>query len=122
MIRELNVYQHEAHKYTQTFDGDTLKQKNIAFMGIASEGGEVLDLQKKLYAHGKAFTIEQLKEELGDVLWNLAELCTLHGFTLADVAEYQLQKMKKRHGDTYNRSYYTPSGSYIDDAGTHFTQ
>jgi NTP pyrophosphatase (non-canonical NTP hydrolase) len=122
MIRELNVYQHEAQKTALPYGGNQEKRILIAALGLCGESGEIAEKVKKLYGHGKVLEIHQMKEELGDALWYIAELATMYGFTLADIAECNIEKLRKRHGETYRQSHYTPSGSYIDDAGTHFTQ
>lgn len=37
-----------------------------------------------------------LKGELGDVLWQLSGLCEVLGFTLQEVAEYNIHKLASR--------------------------
>lgn len=42
-------------------------------------------------------TLEALKGELGDILWQLSGLCHTFGFSLEDVAQYNLDKLASRH-------------------------
>lgn len=64
--------------------------------GLCSETGEVLQLWQK-HAEGKLeLQPERIKEELGDVLWYLTSLATVHGFTLSEVASYQIDKLQRR--------------------------
>jgi NTP pyrophosphatase (non-canonical NTP hydrolase) len=65
--------------------------------GLAGEAGEVCDLLKKVHGHGTPYDAEKLKKELGDTLWYLASLCTVHGFTLEEVAQGNIAKLRARH-------------------------
>jgi NTP pyrophosphatase (non-canonical NTP hydrolase) len=71
------------------------------FLGLAGEAGELLSLRAKAIRDGKPFEYDQnIKKELGDVLWFVAMLAADHGFTLADVANtniYKLQSRKERN-------------------------
>lgn len=55
-------------------------------LGIAGESGEVADYLKKVLGHGHDLDLMKLAKELGDVLWYVAALATLHGLRLDDVA------------------------------------
>lgn len=39
---------------------------------------------------------EELKKEAGDILWQLAGLCSVHGWTLEEVAQQNLDKLADR--------------------------
>lgn len=70
-------------------------------MGLAGETGEVVDLLKKHHYHGKPLDVDELRKELGDVLWYLTDLCTEHGLTLADVAAANIAKLQRRYPDGF---------------------
>jgi len=69
-------------------------------MELAGEVGEVADKVKKVYRdHGGEFTpeaVEDLKAELGDVLWPLANLCADLDLGLEEVAIGNLEKLRSR--------------------------
>jgi len=78
-------------------------------LGLAGESGEVAERVKKLYRdyNGKvdsAFYI-QLRKELGDVLWYVANLASEAGMSLGNIADNNLLKLRDRknrgvlHGD-----------------------
>lgn len=46
---------------------------------------------------------DDLKDELGDGLWYLAVLAALNGHSLADVAETNVEKLRKRYPDGFSR-------------------
>lgn len=69
-------------------------------LGLCGESGEVAEKVKKvLRDKGGNFnpsTTDDIKLELGDVLWYLAQLATELGLTLQEVAEANLQKLQSR--------------------------
>ncbi len=70
-------------------------------LGLCGEAGEVADKLKKIYRDKdwKNITIEDkedIKKELGDVLWYIAKMCDDLGFTLNEVAETNLYKIHDR--------------------------
>ena len=64
-------------------------------LGLAGEAGEVAEKVKKHIRDG-VLNVEELKKELGDVLWYLAAIASDLGLTLDDVAEANLQKLRSR--------------------------
>ncbi len=72
----------------------------VPLLGLASETGELLGEHKKWIRDGDSYRLfpERVKEELGDILWYLANVATKHGLDLGDVAEYNLNKIDRRWG------------------------
>lgn len=68
---------------------------------IASEVGEIHALYQKAY-QGHPFDKEHLKKEIGDLLWGIAELCTVYGFSLGKVALMNIEKLLKRYPDGFD--------------------
>jgi NTP pyrophosphatase (non-canonical NTP hydrolase) len=82
-------------------------------LGLANEAGEVAGKVKKIF-RDRGGTVseadrEALKQELGDVLWYLAQICTELDLTLSEVASTNLTKLLSRlergqlYGDGDNR-------------------
>lgn len=82
-------------------------------LGVAGEAGEVAEKVKKII-RDKNSKIEpsdkkEIAKELGDVLWYVAVLADILGFTLEDIANMNIDKLKSRtkrnmiHGDGDNR-------------------
>lgn len=69
-------------------------------LGLANEAGEVAGKIKKIFRdkEGKIGDAEReaLKQELGDVLWYFAQICTELGLSMSDVAEANLKKLASR--------------------------
>ncbi len=97
-IDSLNEYQRESRKTWLLVHTD----HPIVYptMGLANEAGEVAGKVKKIF-RDKGGQIgpedrEALKQELGDVLWYLAQICTELDLTLEEVAEANLEKLFSR--------------------------
>ncbi|MCA9400675.1 MAG: nucleoside triphosphate pyrophosphohydrolase family protein [Candidatus Omnitrophica bacterium] len=78
------------------------EQKLIrAFLGVAGEAGELSENIKK-HLRGD-YDLEELKKrsfkELGDTLYYLAVVAHELGLDLDDIAEYNIQKLAKRHAE-----------------------
>ena len=71
-------------------------------LGLAGEAGEVANIVKKIQRdHGGVLNEEirgKLKDELGDVLWYISACADELGITLQEIAEYNVNKLAKRHG------------------------
>lgn len=70
-------------------------------LGLSGEVGEVCDDIKKREFHGRDIPIEHTAEELGDVMWYVANLCTELGFDLETIMTNNVKKLKARYSDLY---------------------
>lgn len=73
----------------------------LGALGLGGEAGEVIDLIKKHVFHGKPMDEAHMKLELGDVLWYIQLLCTWYGWSLSQVMEANVEKLKARYPDRY---------------------
>jgi len=71
-------------------------------IGLTGEAGEVADLIKKGIYHQQGIDQPKLKKELGDVMWYLSALCTEFGFTLEEVMQQNIDKLKARFPEGYD--------------------
>lgn len=71
-------------------------------LGLTGEAGEVADLIKKGIYHQQGLDHEKLKKELGDVLWYVASLSRDLGFTLSEIMEANIIKLKARFPEGYD--------------------
>ena len=97
-----NKYQKEAEKLISEDGRKDMITNGV--LGLAGEAGECCDIVKKYKYQGHELDKEKLKDELGDVLWYIAETATGLGISLEEVAEYNLDKLHKRyHGSKFNK-------------------
>ena len=71
-------------------------------LGIAGESGECADIIKKHIGHGHPLNVEKLKLELGDVLWYVAALAHLIDMPLSEIAQANLDKLRKRYPNGFS--------------------
>jgi NTP pyrophosphatase (non-canonical NTP hydrolase) len=72
-------------------------------LGVGTEAAELQDAVKKTTAYGKELDITNIKEETGDLLWYLARICSLFGWTFEEVMELNINKLKARYGDKFTQ-------------------
>ena len=69
-------------------------------LGLVGESGEVAEKVKKVIRDNKGVFDQEkllgLKKELGDVLWYISNICSELDLSLEDIAEENLNKLKKR--------------------------
>jgi NTP pyrophosphatase (non-canonical NTP hydrolase) len=76
----------------------------VAALGLTGEAGEFANLVKKLTAHGHTeINGANLSDELGDVLWYLAEAATACGLSLEEIAQENIAKLRRRYPDGFSQ-------------------
>ena len=85
----------------QELGGDVAIQRLLtAAVGISAEGGEFMEIVKKMIFQGKPPSqdnLEHLKIELGDVMWYVAQACMALEVSMDDVIETNVKKLAKRY-------------------------
>ena len=71
------------------------EQGKHALHGMVGEIGELHSIYQKKY-QGHPFDEDHAKKELGDLLWFIAEYCTSHGWTMEEIMEMNINKLKAR--------------------------
>ena len=98
---ELNEYQKLALITKKPWDNKK-DQLIDACLGLSGECGEVNDIIKKDLANAKKCDPIELKKEIGDIMWYIAELCDSLNTTMEEVATLNIEKLKARHGDKFS--------------------
>ena len=71
--------------------------KFLAAMGLCGEAGEVSEILKKHLLHGNELNKEDLKKELGDVLWYFFHTLNVFEFTIEEIAKENVKKLCDRY-------------------------
>mgnify|MGYP001163553740 CR=1 FL=1 len=98
-------------------EGCKIERLLTAAVGISAEGGEFLEIVKKIAFQGKPYdeaSINHLKIELGDVLWYVAQACMALNVSLDDVIAQNINKLAARYPDGHFDSYFSENRR-IDD-------
>ena len=80
--------------------GANIERLLTAAVGISAEGGEFMEIVKKVIFQGKPWNVdnrEHLIIELGDVMWYVMQACAALNVTLDEVIEGNVEKLKKRY-------------------------
>jgi len=89
---------------TDVFDGSERSVASQAFfsklLGLVGETGEIAEKFKKIYRDNggeiSATQTEDMKKELGDVLWYVATIADYLGLSLEEIAELNIDKLASR--------------------------
>ena len=82
--------------------GANIERLLTAGVGINAEGGEFLEIIKKMVFQGKPWTDdnrEHLIIELGDLLWYVAQATQALGISFDEVIATNVKKLEKRYPD-----------------------
>lgn len=98
---QLNEYQNLAQR-TSKKDLSADAHLFNGILGLAGESGECADLMKKHYYQDERNIYNDLIDELGDVLWYVAEAANALGVTLESVALHNIDKLRKRYPEGFD--------------------
>jgi NTP pyrophosphatase (non-canonical NTP hydrolase) len=104
MTKELKFSEYQELANRSAGAGGRGKQRLIvSALGLAGEAGEFANLVKKMTAHGHPFDKAALEDELGDVLWYLAEAATAAGLDLNQIGNQNVEKLIQRYPDGFSQ-------------------
>jgi len=98
-------------------EGANIERLLTAGVGINAEGGEFLEIIKKMIFQGKPWNQdnrEHLIIELGDIMWYVAQATIALGISFDDVLKRNVQKLEKRYPKGYFDSYFSENRSAND--------
>ena len=90
--------------------GANIERLLTAGVGINAEGGEFLEIVKKMIFQGKPFNQdnkEHLIIELGDLMWYAAQACIALEISMDEVLDRNITKLSKRYPTGTFDSYYS---------------
>jgi len=97
--------------------GANIERLLTAGVGINAEGGEFLEIIKKMIFQGKPWTKdnrEHLIIELGDIMWYVAQATQALGVSMSDVLLRNINKLEKRYPEGTFDSYFSENRSKND--------
>ena len=80
--------------------GANIERLLTGAVGINSEGGEIMEIVKKLVFQGKPWTDEtkfHLKRELGDVMWYVMQCLLALDTSMDEIVGMNVDKLKARY-------------------------
>ena len=87
-------------------EGSIIQRLLTAAVGISAEGGEFMEIVKKMVFQGKPWDEHNRKHliiELGDVMWYVMQACKALDVSIEEVVAGNVDKLKKRYpGGEFN--------------------
>ena len=80
--------------------GSNIERLLTGAVGLSAEGGELMEIVKKLIFQGKPVndeTIFHLKRELGDVMWYVMQVLMALNIEIEEVVAMNVEKLQKRY-------------------------
>ena len=79
----------------------TVSVNNLhGIIGVATEATELVQLLLKSSAYDSLDTVN-LSEEIGDIMWYIALLCKENGFSLENIMQQNITKLKLRYPEKF---------------------
>lgn len=73
-----------------------------AALGLSGEVGELNDMLKKHIFHESGLEKVHFKKEIGDICWYVALMCESAGFSLDEIMQINIDKLKARYPDGFD--------------------
>ena len=97
--------------------GANIERLLTAGVGINAEGGEFLEIIKKMIFQGKAWNEDNREHmiiELGDLMWYVAQACRALEVSFDDVIARNVKKLEQRYPGGISDVYYSENRA-VDD-------
>ncbi|MCU0616617.1 MAG: nucleoside triphosphate pyrophosphohydrolase family protein [Gemmatimonadaceae bacterium] len=98
---DLTTYQQLA---ARTLGRDRTHEQQLAnaALGLTGEAGETAELIKKHLFHATPLDRDAMVKELGDCLWYIAAFATVLDIPMAEIAERNIEKLRKRYPEGFD--------------------
>lgn len=101
---DFEQYQKDAER-TMAPVSDTLRS-NLAqelhmILGMQTEVAELADVYKKELAYGKEIDEINVKEELGDIMFYVVNMCNINDWKLEDILKTNIAKLIARYPEKF---------------------
>jgi NTP pyrophosphatase (non-canonical NTP hydrolase) len=100
---EIREYQKEASRTNADLGSQTMNDLHMV-LGMQTESAEIADQYKKHLAYGRELDLVNVKEELGDLMWYVANLCEMRGWDLRDIMATNIEKLRVRFPEKFEQS------------------
>lgn len=73
-------------------------------LGLTTEAAEIADVFKKKLAYNKDIDWVNIKEELGDLMFYVVNMCNINNWNIEDILENNINKLKVRYPDKFTEN------------------
>lgn len=96
----INDYQQKAARTCAKIDGAIMDDLHMV-LGMQTEVAEIADVYKKTIAYKKPLDFVNIKEEIGDVMFYIANLCNMNGWDLREILATNISKLEARYPEKF---------------------
>jgi NTP pyrophosphatase (non-canonical NTP hydrolase) len=96
----INDYQLKAARTCAKIDGAIMDDLHMV-LGMQTEAAEIADVYKKHIAYKKELDLVNVKEEIGDLCWYIANMCNMHGWDLREILDTNIAKLEARYPEKF---------------------
>jgi len=97
---DFNEYTFYAARTRNNLNSELLDELHMV-LGIVTEAGELADMYKKHFAYGKDKDVVNIEEEIGDLMWYIANLIDMLGLDFETILEKNIAKLSKRYPEGF---------------------
>lgn len=92
---DIKEYQNKVNRTRAKLDSVLMDNIHMV-LGMQTESAEIADVFKKKLAYGKDVDYINVKEELGDLMWYIANMCNINDWNLEDILTTNINKLNVR--------------------------
>lgn len=70
-------------------------------IGVSTEAGELLDAAKKALSYGIPVDKENIREEIGDIMWYINAILRSENWDMEEILQENIDKLKKRYPEQF---------------------
>lgn len=97
---EIKEYQNLSKRTNAKLESKLMDNLHMS-LGMQTEAAEISDVFKKHIAYGKDMDWVNVKEELGDLMFYVVNICNINGWDLRDIMKTNIEKLKSRFPDKF---------------------
>lgn len=97
---EINDYQKKAIRTMAKLENPLMDNVHM-ILGMQTESAELSDVFKKNIAYGREIDWTNIKEEIGDLMWYIANICNINKWDLREILETNINKLEARYPEKF---------------------
>ncbi len=97
---EIKEYQESSKRTNVDLGSDVMNDMHM-ILGMVTEVAEIADVYKKYIAYGRDLDLVNVKEELGDLMFYVVNICNFHRWDLRDICQTNIDKLKARYPEKF---------------------
>ena len=97
---DFKTYQELSARTAASLGNKQLDNIHMVF-GIGTESGELQDVFKKELAYNREPDLTNVEEEIGDLAWYIAGLCTINNLDFGKILEKNVEKLRVRYPEKF---------------------